>query len=145
MEFRTRTTIHASPAAVWEILTTAGAYPLWNPTVVRVEGTIAAGEKIKVFATISPDRAFPVKVSVFDAPQKMVWRGGMPIPGLFVGERVFELRPVAGPDGAPAVDFEMSETFRGLLLPMFRKQIPDLQPTFDEFASSLKQRAEGGV
>ena len=72
-------------------------------------------------------------------------QGGMPIPGLFVGERVFELRPVSGPDGSPAVDFEMWETFRGLLLPVFRKQIPDLQPTFDEFASSLKQRAEGGV
>ena len=40
--------IKATPEAVWEVLTDAGAYSDWDSGVVRVEGTIAPGEKVKV-------------------------------------------------------------------------------------------------
>ncbi len=81
--FATRTTIQASPEAVWAILSDAPSYPSWNSTVTKVEGAIALGAKVTVHAKISPDRAFPVKVSTLDAPRKMVWTGGMPIGFLF--------------------------------------------------------------
>ena len=136
--FSATTTIDATPEAVWAVLTDAPAYPSWNTTVTRVDGRIAQNEKITVHAKISAGRAFPVKVTTFDAPRRMVWTGGMPL-GLFKGERSFEL--AAAPGGG--VTFSLREQFTGLLAPLIGKSIPDLQPAFDEFAACLKARAEG--
>ncbi len=136
--FATSATIQAAPEAIWRILTDAVGYASWNTTVLRVDGVIALGEKITVHAKVAPGRAFPVKVIAFDAPRRMVWRGGMPL-GLFKGERVFELRPAT----AGGVEFTMREDYSGWLAPLITKSIPDLQPAFDEFAACLKARAQG--
>lgn len=134
--FAAAATIRATPDRVWSILTDASRYPSWNPTVTKVEGRIAAGERIALHVTLSP-RAFPVTVATFEPPRRMVWRGGMPL-GLFVGERVFTLAPAS--DGG--VEFTMRETFTGLLAPLIGRSLPDMQPAFDEFASALKREAE---
>jgi hypothetical protein len=137
--FQTETTIAASPEKVWAILTDASAYPSWNTTVQRVEGTIAPLETIKVFATISPGRAFPVKVSQFYVPKIMTWSSGMPL-GLFKGVRTFTL------DAAGATTtFGMKEVFSGVLSPLIGRSIPDLQPEFEKFAACLKEKAEASV
>lgn len=135
--FSSTITIQAPPETIWAILTDAPVYPEWNPTVDKVEGTIEPGEKIKVFAKISPGRAFPVKVSEFVPAEKMVWSSGMPL-GLFKGERTFTLTP----RGDGAVEFSMREVFSGLMSPLIERSIPDLQPAFDEFAGALKAKAE---
>ena len=128
--------IRAPAEKVWSILTDAAAYPSWNSTVDRVEGTITPGARIVVHAKVSPGRAFPVTVSTLEAPRRMVWTGGMPL-GLFVGERTFTVEPQG--DGAR---FTMREAFTGLLAPLIGRQIPDLQPAFEEFAACLKRCAE---
>ena len=87
-------------------------------------------------AKLSPGRAFPVKVSAFEPPNRMVWTGGMPL-GLFKGERTYTLTPKAG-----GVEFAMRESFTGLMAPLITKSIPDMQPAFDEFAAALKRRCE---
>ena len=135
--FQASTLIRATPAAIWAILTDASQYPAWNTTVEKVEGRIAAGEKVTVHAKINPGRAFPVKVTEFAPGKQMVWTGGMPL-GLFKGERTFVLTPRN--DGM--VEFRMREVYGGLLSPLIEKSIPDLQPAFDEFAADLKKRAE---
>jgi hypothetical protein len=135
--FASHALIQASPERVWAILTDAARYPEWNPTVTNVDGRIAAGERIAVHVKINPGRAFPVTVATFEPPRRMVWRGGMPL-GLFVGERTFTLAPQAG----GRVEFNMRETYTGLLAPLIGRSIPDLQPAFDEFAAALKREAE---
>ena len=135
--FSARIVIQAVPDAIWRILTDASAYPQWNTTVTRVDGSIALGEKVTVHAKLAPGRAFPVKVVALEAPRRMVWRGGMPL-GLFNGERVFELSPAAG----GGVEFTMREDYSGLLAPLITTSIPDLQPAFDEFAACLKARVD---
>src|SRR4051794_1880881 len=109
-QFAATTSIQAARERIWSILTDASRYPEWNPTVDKVVGRIAPGERIAVHVKMNPGRAFPVTVETFDPPRRMVWRGGMPL-GLFVGERVFELVPRA--DGV--VQFSMREQFTGLL------------------------------
>jgi hypothetical protein len=69
----------------------------------------------------------------------MVWTGGMPL-GLFKGVRAFTQTP----RGDGMVEFRMSEVFHGLLSPLVERSIPNLQPAFDEFAATLKKRAEAG-
>jgi len=128
--------IDAVPETVWAVLTNAGAYPEWDSGVVRVEGEIAAGAKIKVFSAISPKRAFPVTVSTLQENRQMIWSGGMPL-GLFTGVRTFTLSA----DGAGTA-FSMHEEFTGPLLPLIWRTMPDLQPSFDQFAAGLKRRSE---
>ena len=136
--FSTSTIIQSSPESIWAILTNAAAWPEWNTTVEKVVGKIAPGEKITVFAKVSPSRAFPLKVSEFVPGKRMVWSGGMPL-GLFKGERTYTLTDKDG-----GVEFAMREEFSGLMAPLITKSIPDLQPSFDEFAAALKRRAEAG-
>jgi len=135
--FSSTIAIAATPDRIWSLLVAAPDYPRWNSTVTKVEGTIALGQSIKVFAKISPDRAFPVKVSEFEPGRRMVWLGGMPF-GLFTGTRVFTLTPNS--DGSTQVS--MVKTFTGLLAPLISKTIPDLQPAFDTFALDLKRASE---
>ena len=129
--------IQAPAARIWSILTDAASYPRWNTTVSKVDGTIAPGEKIALHVRINPGRAFPVRVSVFEPPHRMLWTGGMPL-GMFKGERTFRLAPQPG----GSVEFSMVEEFTGLLEPLISKSIPNLQPAFDEFALCLKREAE---
>ena len=117
--FATRTTIQATPDAIWHILTDAPGYAGRNATVIRVDGRIALGEKVTVHAKVAPGRAFPINVVAFDAPRRMVWSGGMPL-GLFKGERIFELNPT----GSGGVEFAMREDYSGLRAPLINQVDP---------------------
>jgi hypothetical protein len=129
--------IQASPDAIWAILTDAPGYQAWDSGVEGVEGRIAPGEKITVRSHANPGRAFPVKVTEFAPGQRMTWSGGMPL-GLFKGVRTFTLAP--GTDGTTR--FTMREEYSGPLLPLIWRSMPDLGPSFRQFANGLKQRAE---
>lgn len=135
--YEVRQVIDAAPEVIWPILTDAAGHAAWNDTVQRIEGQIAPGATIKVFATISPDRAFPVKVDAMEPPNRMLWRGGMPL-GLFTGVRTFTLSG----SSAAGTEFIMREEFSGLLSPLILKTMPDLTASFVEFAACLKRTAE---
>jgi hypothetical protein len=127
--------IHARPETVWALLTDGAGYPQWNSTVEKIDGRIAAGEKVSVYAKATPGRAFPLRVTEFVPPRRMTWTGGMPL-GLFTGTRNYTLTSKG------EVEFAMREEFSGLLAPLIARSIPDLQPAFDTFAADLKRRAE---
>ena len=128
--------IEASPEAVWAILPDASGYATWDSGIERVDGEIALGEKISVFSKVSPGRAFPVTVTELRPCDLMIWSGGMPL-GLFTGERTFTLS-----DEGNLTRFTMREEFSGPLLPLIWRSMPDLGPSFQQFADGLKQQAE---
>jgi hypothetical protein len=130
--------IQAGPDAIWAILTDATSYPAWDSGIERVEGRIAPGEKLTVVSKANPGRTFPVKVTEFVPGQRMTWAGGMPL-GLFRGVRTFNLSPAGG-----ATRFAMREEYTGPLLPLIWRSMPDLGPSFEQFANGLKHRAEQG-
>jgi hypothetical protein len=138
MQFATRTTIAAPVETVWSILVDLPAWPTWNSTVTATEGTVALGSTVRVSVTANPGRTFGVKVTALDPPTGMVWTGGMPL-GLFRGTRTYRL--AASGDGT---EFAMDERYTGPLAGMVTRSIPDLQPSFDEFAECLRVRAESG-
>ena len=129
--------IDASPERIWAILSDGPGYTSWDSGVERVEGDIALGRSIKVFSKMMPGRAFPVTVAELTPHARMVWSGGMPL-GLFKGVRTFTLSPL--PSGQTR--FDMREEFSGPLLPLIWRSMPDLTPSFQQFAAGLKQRAE---
>ena len=128
--------INAEPAAVWAVLADASAYPTWDSGVRSVEGDIVQGEKIKVVSEANPKRAFPVTVTELVPGERMTWAGGMPL-GLFKGVRTFTLTPEDG-----ATRFRMREEYTGPLLPVIWRSMPDLGPSFEQFARGLKAEAE---
>ncbi len=130
-------TIEASADTIWTVLTDGPGFTQWDSGIVRVDGQIAPDEKITVVSKVNPGRTFPVKVTEFAPGKKMVWSGGMPL-GLFKGVRTFDLAPEAG----GTTRFSMREEYSGLLAGLIFRSIPDLGPSFEQFATGLKTRAE---
>lgn len=128
--------IQATPEQVWPVLTDTAAWPTWNSGVTKVEGRPVLGEKLSVTVEANPGRTFPVKVVELSAPQRMVFLGGMPI-GLFTGRRTYTLVP----EGT-GTRFTMREEYTGPLAGIIFKSIPDLGPSFRQFAEGLKHQAE---
>jgi len=133
--FAATASIHGVPEKIWGILTESARYSTWNPTVTKVKGRIALGERLVMHVAMPTVRAFPVTVSQLDTARRMTWKGGLPL-RLFTGVRTFTLTPRV--DGT--VDFAMREEFSGLLAPLIGRTISDLQPAFNEFAAALKPR-----
>jgi hypothetical protein len=131
-------TIAADPEAIWVVLVDGAAYPEWDSGVTSVDGQIAPGGRIKVVSEAAPGRSFPVKVTEFEPGKRMRWSGGMPL-GLFKGVRTFTLEPRE--NGTTA--FTVREEYSGPLLPLIWRSMPDLGPSFTQFANGLKARAEG--
>jgi hypothetical protein len=144
LHFQAETTINAPAVTVWRVLTDAAHYPDWDPYCERIEGDIALGNQLKAFSSLSPGQAFPVTVTVLDTQgldtqgetQTMVWQSKLPL-GLFSGTRTFTVL-----DKGEHCDFRIEETFEGLLLPLFKRRIPDMREPFAAFAAGLKARAE---
>jgi hypothetical protein len=135
--FEASSEINAAPETIWAILADGAQYPCWESGVLSVDGRIAPGETIKVVSGASPARTFPVKVTEFNANRSMTWSGGMPL-GLFKGVRTFRLTPTEG----GSTRFDLREEYTGPLLGMMWRSMPDLGPSFSQFARGLKARAE---
>jgi uncharacterized protein YndB with AHSA1/START domain len=135
--FEARSIIKARPEKVWQVLTDGERYPSWDSGIERFEGHIAPGATVKLFVKVNPGRAFPLKVAELTPNRRMVFSGGMPL-GLFKGVRTYTLEPNA----AGGTNFHMREEYTGPLLGMIWKSIPDLGPSFQQFANGLKSEAE---
>ncbi len=105
----------------------------------EIEGVIAPGEKLKLTATVNPGRSFPLKVTEFTPPKSMTWTGGMPL-GMFKGVRTFTLDPQAD----ETTTFTMHEAYDGWMAGPMTSRMPDLTESFEQFATGLKAKAEGG-
>lgn len=136
IEYAVSIHIKAPPNRIWTLLTSANDFPRWNSTIQSIEGNIRLGEKIKLRATIAPQRVFNLNIKEFTPEQKMVWADGMA--PMFTGIRTFTLTPRT--DGS--TDFWMSEVYSGLMLPMIAGSLPDFRPEFERYAADLKHEAE---
>lgn len=138
--YETSVLIAAVPEDVWTVLTDTDAYSSWDSGVLAVTGQVALGARVTVRSAANPKRAFPVTVTELQPPQRMVWSGGMPL-GLFRGVRTFTLAAESG----GGTRFHMREKYTGPMLPLIWRSMPDLQPSFDQFARGLKARVESAT
>jgi hypothetical protein len=129
--------IDASAEKVWALLTNAADFPRWNSTVSKIDGNIELGEKLALQVPAAPGRTFKPRVSQLTPNQSMEWSDGFA--PMFKGVRTFTLTP--NPDGS--TNFNMTEVFSGLMLPMIKGSLPDFGPSFEAYAADLKREAEG--
>lgn len=130
------TTIAAPPEVVWRVLVEDMPRDPVPFGIRRIEGNLARGGRLKLWSEVAPKRAFRLRVATFDAPRRMVWRGGLPF-GLFTGRRTFT---IGAADGGS--HFAMEEVFTGLLSGPITRSMPDLGPSFATFADALTRKAE---
>lgn len=133
MKFNVDTLIDCAPESIWKILTSTQALVSGDLGIIKIEGDIQLGSRIKLWAEVSPNRAFNLKIAELEPYKRMVWSSGMPL-GLFKGVRTFTLSPEGG-----KTRFSMDEEFSGLMLPLIAKSIPDLNPAFKQFSDGLKK------
>ena len=130
--------IDASPEQVWTLLVDVGSWRDWDSGVDRVDGRVALGEKLTLYATMIRDRPFTVAVTEIRPREVMRWRGGLPL-GLAVIERTYHLD--AQEDGSTVLTVREDHT--GPLAALLARSTPDLNPSFRQFCNGLKARAEG--
>jgi len=130
--------IDASPELVWALLVDVGSWRDWDSGVDRVDGRVALGEKLTLYATMIRDRPFTVTVTEIRPHEAMRWRGGLPL-GLAVIERTYHLD--AQEDGGTVLTVREDHT--GPFAALLARSTPDLNPSFRQFCAGLKARAEG--
>jgi hypothetical protein len=138
--FEAGTRIDASPADVWALLSDVGGWRDWDSGVDRVEGRVALGERLTVYATMIRNRPFSVTVTEIRPQEAMRWRGGLPF-GLAVIERTYALS--AQEDGGTVLT--VREDHSGPLAALLGRSTPDLNPSFRQFCAGLKAKAEGHI
>ena len=138
--FEAVTRIGASPAEVWAALIDVGRWRDWNSGVDRVEGRVALGEPLTIYATMIRSRPFSVTVTELRPLEAMRWRGGLPL-GLAVIDRTYTLD--AQDDGGTVLTVREDHT--GLLAGLLDRRTPDLNPSFRQFCAGLKALTETGA
>ncbi len=134
-ECTVRADVTAPASKIWSLLTNPGDMTRWNSTLESIEGAIELGGVVKMRVPEAPGRTFKIKVTEFIPNQVMVWTDGNPV--FFQGQRTYRLVPTD-----TGARFEMSEVFRGLMLPMIFGHLPDFGPIFERYAADLKREAE---
>ena len=129
--------IDAEPAVVWELLADVGGWRDWDSGVDRVDGRVALGERLTIYATLIRSRPFPVTVVELRPREAMRWRGGLPF-GLAVIERTYHLD--AQDDGGTVLTVREEQT--GPLAFLTERNTPDLNPSFRQFCAGIKAQAE---
>jgi hypothetical protein len=136
--FEAAARIDASPATVWDLLVDVGGWRDWDSGVDRVQGRVALGERLTLYATMIRNRPFVVTVTEIRPGEVMRWRGGLPF-GLAVIERTYHLD--GQEDGGTVLT--VREDHSGPLAFLLGRTTPDLNPSFRQFCEGLKARAEG--
>lgn len=84
--------IDAPPAEVWAVLTDLGRYREWNPLFVEADGTVTAGQRIRLRSKHPANgRLMTVKPKITAAQPGTELRWASGLPGLISGEHGFTL------------------------------------------------------
>jgi hypothetical protein len=140
-ELHSEIEIQATDEKVWQILTDFASFPQWNPFLRRLIGEPKTGAKLEVHIQPSGTSGMTFRPTVLNAEPKreLRWLGHLLIRGLFDGEHILTIEPLAGNH----VRFVQREIFTGVLVPLFARGLDiDTQRGFEEMNRALKERAE---
>lgn len=140
-EIKTEILINTTPEKVWTILTDFENYPNWNPFIKSIKGDVNVGKVITV--RIEPSEAkgmtFKPEILTFKTNKELSWLGHLFFAGIFDGEHKFEIID----NGNGTTTFRQSEIFRGILVPLFKKQLDNnTKEGFEEMNKKLKELSE---
>ena len=122
---------------IWAVLTDAPGYAAWDSASNGSRARSRRARRSRSTRKANPGRAFPVKVTEFQPGQRhdVVRRhAARPVQGRA------DVHPRAR--ATAARPGSMREEYTGPLLPLIWRTMPDLGPSFEQFARGLKARVE---
>nr|WP_315224744.1 SRPBCC domain-containing protein [uncultured Flavobacterium sp.] len=137
----TQIIINATPDKVWSVLTGFDNYSNWNPFIKNIIGEPKVGSRITVSIALQEGNltTFRPTVVAFEQNKELRWFGKLFFKGVFDGEHKFELID----NGNGFTIFNHSETFNGILVRLFKKQLENnIKKNFELMNESLKKRVE---
>lgn len=139
-KIRTEIIINASKEKVWSILADLNAYAVWNPFIVKSEGILKVGTKLRnTLQNGDKTIVFNPKVVEVAPNRSFGWLGSLWIKGLFDGHHYFEIEEIS----ENQVNLIHGENFSGILSSLILKQIGnDTRNNFVKMNQALKSRAE---
>lgn len=141
LEVRASTEIHATPAAVWRVLTDLPRFANWNPFIRSARGSTGVGDTVRVHVRppLGIPLAFRATILERDDERSLRWEGHVLARWLACGDHSFEIEPLPG----GGVRFEQHETFSGLLPWLGRKLLgPQARRGFEAMNAALAKEAE---
>jgi hypothetical protein len=143
-ELSTEIEINAPARDVWAVLTNLAEFGEWNPFIRKAEGVLEVGAKLRVRIEPPEGKAmtFSPEVTRVDPARQIRWMGHFLFPGLFDGEHIFEVSPLAD----DCTRFIHRERFRGVLVPLLWKSLStNTRLGFESMNAALKKRVEEQV
>ena len=139
-ELRREIDIEAPPAAVWAVLADTRSYSEWNPFIPHLAGELREGAKLEVRIEPPGGRAMTFKPTVLgvERNRELRWLGRLVLPGMFDGEHIFHIEPLAEARSR----FTQAERFSGILVGLFRGTLEKTELGFEQMNAALKARAE---
>ncbi|MAZ36760.1 SRPBCC domain-containing protein [Salibacteraceae bacterium] len=139
-EINTQIIINASTAAVWSVLIDNENYEKWNPLIVKSEGKIELGKRIKnTMNNGGKTMVFKPEIKELDTNKLFGWLGHLLIPGIFDGHHVFELQKISENETLFIQRERFSGILSGLILKSIRKETTD---SFEAMNEALRKEAE---
>lgn len=129
------TLILAGAGTVWDILTDAGNYPVWDSGITAVSGAIRHDGRIRIRTRGGGKRTFRLRVHQIPG-RLMGWSGGLPL-GLLKVVRTFTLTDLTG-----ITHLTIRDTASGPLSGLVRKTMPGSDPAITGYVAAVKFRAE---
>ncbi len=132
--------INAPVEKVWGILTRNEEWEYWNPFIVKSEGKIAIGRKIKNTMVMDGKKmAFKPIINSYVTNEEVTWTGNLIIPGLFDGKHTFKLQKL----GDESTLLIQEEVFSGILSGWFASNgLDKTLANFEKMNKALKAVAE---
>jgi len=120
---------------VWDVITDAGNYPVWDSGVAEVSGAISDGGRIRVRTRDGGKRTFRLRVHQVPG-LLMTWSGGLPL-GLLKVVRTFTVTDHTG-----ITHLAVRDTASGPLRGLVRKTLPGAETALHGYVAAVKFRAE---
>ncbi len=136
LQLHTTIDIPAPVEQVWKVLMDWKSYPDWNPFISQLMGQPNVGAQLS--ARIAGMSFRPI-VTALEPHKHFGWSGKLWFKGLFDGAHQFRLEPL--PNGYTRLHH--SESFSGLLVPIFKGQLlGKTQKGFEAMNQALKAQVE---
>ncbi len=140
LNIHTEIVINATADRVYDILTGLRDYSKWNPFIVKSEGDVQTGRRIKnTMKNGEKLMNFKPIVLAAERGKKFEWRGSLFIRGLFDGHHYFRIEEISDNQ----INLIHGENFSGILAPFILRKIGEqTRNNFIVMNRALKAEAE---